>query len=194
MPAFSSLIYLIFGCQETPPYDLSQIPIKDEDPALSTPSTPSATSTSPPPLTRDGSTNKPPMKCLPPNETEKEIDLEGKIVLDLTLPIEAKDHQIILDFVQPSVGNIVYGIVCEGNQLKVPVKQNLGTVQLAVFIDTDKDGPSEKDVQGLSLEFVVGNQNISMDNIVLGETPLPIYNFGKEDNKNPPEELPPPPK
>ena len=79
MPAFSSLIYLIFGCQETPPYDLSQIPIKDEDPALSTPSTPSATSTSPPPLTRDGSTNKPPMKCLPPNETEKEIDLEGKI-------------------------------------------------------------------------------------------------------------------
>ena len=108
MLLFPSLLFLTISCQEEPPYNLSQIPVQED--AIPT----------------DAPLEKPPppgphQQCLPHDETEKEITLDDKIILDLTLPAEAKAQQIILDFIDPSVGNVLYGIVCEGHQLKVPV-------------------------------------------------------------------------
>ena len=181
---FPSLLIITVACQEEPPYDLSQIPVKEEVPQNVEAVTADA------PLVKSSSPG-PNQQCLPQNESIKEINLEDKIVVSLSLPEEAKRQQIILDFIDPSVGNVLYGIVCEGNQLKVPVSKNLGTVKLAVFIDVNKDGPSADDTQGLSDIVKIQEENITLEQITLGNTPLNFYNYGKAEPTSPPKEPPP---
>ena len=96
----SSLPFLTVSCQEDPPYNLSQIPVQEE----ATP-TEAPLEKPPPPGTNQKSVYH-------RMETELEITLDDKVIPDLTLPPEAKSQQIILDFIDPSVGNVLYGIVC----------------------------------------------------------------------------------
>ena len=81
-------------------------------------------------------------------------------------------------------------------------------VKLAVFIDSNKNGPTADDIQGLSEELKIEMENFALDNLTLGKTPLTFYNYGEpephgsltdettlrvpsNDLNNPPKETPP---
>ena len=87
--------------------------------------------------------------------------------------------ELLVDFLL-SDGEVVYSVKCPSNAISVDVPSNLGTVRLAVFVDSDRNGPSKSDLQGVSQPISITTTAVTVPPISLSKTPVPLFNFGEE--------------
>ena len=91
---------------------------------------------------------------------------------------EMQSNQILLgDILSPESGEIHWQFTCIGSEIAIDVPSNLGKVQLAVFVDDDKNGPSSNDIQGISPVFFLEQTDIQLDPISASTDASSFYNF-----------------
>jgi hypothetical protein len=104
--------------------------------------------------------------------------------------------QLIVDFVggqkngANSASPLVFGALCPTEEISIEVPKNLGPIQIAFFSDTNGDGPSKDDPQGLSKEIDIKEENIEIGNLYVSDGPIKLFNFEDKSDANKNKETP----
>ena len=94
------------------------------------------------------------------------------------------DMNSVIDLIQSEHGELQYGVVCKEPTSHFKHPKCLGTVRAAIFIDADHNGPSAKDVQGVTDVFTITDEFIPIPSVEWSDRPLSYYNFDEQDDPN----------
>lgn len=103
-------------------------------------------------------------------------DIE-KVIFKASFETEEFVQHLLVDFISPRTREVKAGIICPSKEIEVAIPKNLGIVQVAIFIDSNQNGPSVDDLQGISEQIEIKDEEITITNITLSTTPLSYYNF-----------------
>lgn len=170
------LPFLHLGCNNDEPYDLSQVPMKEVESDDNQQVQATVNDDNKPELMMENS-------CVPPGQNGLPTASGDTVQVSLNVPPSAAGQQVLVDFILPEYGEVKYGVVCKGTDLRFPVPQMLGKVSVAIFIDTAEDGPSATDPQGLKTDVDITTENVELGTIELNATLGALYHFGQEDRE-----------
>jgi hypothetical protein len=100
-----------------------------------------------------------------------------KVLFRASFETDEPVQQLLVDFISLETGKIEAGIICPSKEIKVDIPKNIGLIQVAIFIDNNQNGPSVDDLQGISEKIEIKDEEITIKNITLSDTPLSYYNF-----------------
>ena len=103
---------------------------------------------------------------------------DSGVTVNSTVETDRIVDEILVDFLRTD-GEVAYGIKCSSKTISADVPSNLGTVRLAVFIDSDRNGPSRSDLQGFSQLISITTSAVTVAPISLSTTPVPLFNFAE---------------
>ena len=182
-------IHVLFtGCNNEPEYDLSQIPIENTTPSQkqekNSPSPPEEQPPPPDDAPEDGAFEIDDNDCVPPLGQETTLNEANSVTISVNLGPKVLGHELMIDLIQSEHGELQYGVVCKGTSFSFQAPKMLGTVRAAIFIDADHNGPSAKDVQGVTDVFTITDKAISIPSVEWSDRPLSYYNFDEQDDPN----------
>mgnify|MGYP007047380258 CR=1 FL=1 len=178
------LCTLLFGCTDEPEYDLSQIPIKEnEGDKKRAGGQPTDRAVAP---DEEGQPTGDIMDlatdtCAPPENHGPPLTSENSLTMTVALDSKALGHQVMIDVIESEHGELKYGVVCKGQNPSFSIPKMLGTVRVAVFVDADKNGPSKADAQGMSNIITITDNDIEIPTVEWMSTPISFYHFENKD-------------
>jgi hypothetical protein len=89
---------------------------------------------------------------------------------------EEQNGPLLIEFVRVTEKSFtLYGVACgSGSSFSVGFPKNLGEGYVMVFIDTDGNGPSEKDVAAISEKITIIDKDISIGKLQFGGSISPV--------------------